>query len=393
MLKLNEKTTEKSLHIMLCLLVVSIYLTNAASGLETVIGISQTLVKNVCKVLILVSIVLCIPAYVSRMSRRIIVLLLGSFLMILAQQILFAENNEYFLTTVSDYVMQVVPAVLCMLCIRDQRTVTRKLTQCAYLISAIGAVILIFASNRAFSSKYSMGYAWSLLLPTNLLIADLWTPRRTKWARVLLLGCIAANVMGIVFYGSRGVLVAIAAFGLYSILKSKMSSRGKLIGIGIGVLLLPVMIFYREILGWVYEVITDMGMSSRTLYLLLNNAGYNSGRTDIWEQVIGEVVKSPFAIRGINADYLLVGQYSHNIAIELVYSFGIVLGGAATVYIALNCIRTLRLRWCPQTSLTILYFFSAFPLLLWSGSLWTNKEFWIWLFLIGKVSRRYLARR
>lgn len=393
MFKFNEKTTEKRLHLMLCLLVVSIYLTNAASGLETVIGISQTLVKTVCKALILVSIVLCIPAYVSRMSRRIIILLLGSFLMILVQQILFAENNAYFLTTVSDYVMQVVPSVLCMLCIRDQRTVTRKLTKCAYLISAIGAVILIFASNRAFSSKYSMGYAWSLLLPTNLLIADLWTPRRTKWARALLLGCIAANVMGIVFYGSRGVLVAIAAFGLYSILKSKMSSRGKLIGIGIGVLLLPVMIFYREILGWVYEVITDMGMSSRTLYLLLNNAGYNSGRTDIWAQVMGEVVKSPFAIRGINADYLLVGQYSHNIAIELVYSFGIVLGGAAVVYIALNCVRTLRLRWCPQTSLTILYFFSAFPLLLWSGSLWTNKEFWIWLFLIGKVSRRYLARR
>ena len=73
------------------------------------------------------------------------------------------------------------------------------------------------------------------------------------------------------------------------------------------------------------------------------DAGYNQSKSQSSQQ--SQINENPFAIRGINADFLLIQGYSHNYFIELVYAFGI-LGGFFSCYILFKIAVTIEKGQC-----------------------------------------------
>ena len=142
------------------------------------------------------------------------------------------------------------------------------------------------------------------------------------------------------------------------------------------------MAYSKEITVALSQISSKIGLNSRTLNLLLsNNINHDSGRRELWAIVLSEICVSPFSIRGINADYLLIGIYSHNFIIELLYEFGILLGVPFIIYIIYAIFKTVISKNNYYTNLLKILLFNFFPLILWSATIWTSMFFWIWLLL------------
>ena len=77
----------------------------------------------------------------------------------------------------------------------------------------------------------------------------------------------------------------------------------------------------------------------------------------------------------------MIGIYSHNFIIELLYEFGILLGVPFIIYIIYAIFKTVISKNNYYTNLLKILLFNFFPLILWSATIWTSMFFWIWLLL------------
>ena len=153
-------------------------------------------------------------------------------------------------------------------------------------------------------------------------------------------------------------------------------------------------VFSKQILQFAVRILNQIGMSSRTLDLLAASGFLaDNGRMDIWTVLIENIKDSPFIIRGINADQLLQtgfyhnSNYAHNLFLELMYSFGIIFGGALSIWFINRFIKTLKTNvQNDQEMIRLLSMSSFFPICIWSGSLWTDMYCWVWLAI---KKRRY----
>ena len=99
------------------------------------------------------------------------------------------------------------------------------------------------------------------------------------------------------------------------------------------------------------------------------------------------IKQNPYKIRGINADQLLkTGLYqssntSHNLVIEMVYSFGVVFGSIICLFFFWRFIKTLRKFKSARDVVRIVFLFGFFPICFWSGSIWVAACWWFWIIL------------
>jgi hypothetical protein len=128
------------------------------------------------------------------------------------------------------------------------------------------------------------------------------------------------------------------------------------------------------------------GFHNRTLQLLIKDIGHDSGRYEKWKIILSEIASSPGKIRGICADRLILDgrSYTHNVILELAYSFGVVLSIPMILQIAYYTYYTVIAKWNSYTIILTLTMFSFLPLYLWSGTVWTSMYFWIWVFIFRR---------
>ncbi len=87
------------------------------------------------------------------------------------------------------------------------------------------------------------------------------------------------------------------------------------------------MLFLNEILEYIYEFLLNFGIRSRSIQLFLRDDVYLSGRDKIYDSVIEEISNNPILGIGLAGDRRIIGGgYAHNIFIEILANFGIVIG-------------------------------------------------------------------
>ena len=202
--------------------------------------------------------------------------------------------------------------------------------------------------------------------------------------------CVIGLLVMIFMYGSRGPLAGIVLFTVYFGTRYFHKKGQDIVCLLMLIAIVFLVIFYKDIMNAVYNVLDSMGITSRSIYLLANQSlNYDAGRNNIWEVLINEIQKNPFRIRGINAEYAVSKTYAHNLIIELVYQHGIIIGGVALLFILAKIIDTLRLNVKEDSAVICLIFmFSSIPSLMFSGSFWIAQNFWIWLALIISIERK-----
>ena len=226
-----------------------------------------------------------------------------------------------------------------------------------------------------------MGFANIMIFPTNILIYYLFNSKSNNIKKIVTIILVLFNIFVVFSFGSRGALIDIVAFMMFSFITNKEKTAGKYITIiVIGIIIMMGVVFFNDIIDTLINIFDELGINSRTLTILSTDLNHDSGRSEIWESIIKEIEQNPFKVRGINAEYAIVGIYSHNMFLELMYDLGILLGLPITIYIIYAIIKTLLVKKkSAYVHLLQLILFSFFPLLLWSDSIWKSIFFWIWV--------------
>lgn len=131
----------------------------------------------------------------------------------------------------------------------------------------------------------------------------------------------------------------------------------------------------------------EAGLSTRTLdsFLQFEYVG-DSGRSLLNTSFFESIWDLPLIGYGLMGDVALLGTYSHNIFIELIIEFGLLIGGIIAISIVAILIRAFKLLNDEKYYITCLFFCIGFVKLLVSGTYLT--ELWFF-FLMGMCIRIY----
>ena len=173
-------------------------------------------------------------------------------------------------------------------------------------------------------SVYSgaMGRAY-MLLP-HVLIILLYAMREHK------IGTIATGVVASLYLfscGTRGAVVALFAFLILFVILRVPGKKRPLLYLIIVILVVLVMHFYEEILLTMRMVSQRIGMSVRVFERLMNGSFFISdSRNALSSGVWAALKEKPFTGYGIAGDWGIIGVYSHNFVLEMLVSYGLILG-------------------------------------------------------------------
>ena len=376
--------------------ILCVFLTNISYGISGAMGFHPSLISGFLKMVMALLFLFRAGIILKRMDQRLLLFLGTAICVVTADYIAFPALEAYFTDTLITFFSFCLTTYIVCYQIRDHKKLKIEITRASYLIAAMAGLLLagIFSGRLpSFNNGgYSMGFGYSCVVPAIFLSAEAVQHRRKAAA----VGA-AVLTIAIVAFGSRGPLIELFLFTAFLAVRDAFEKRkyvrGGLITAGIGALLLA----YKDLLMLLGEFLQRYGLQSRTIQTLTAETVHLSGRDRLFERLLPAIMEAPFAVRGINAEWAVIGIYAHNIAVELLYQLGCVAGGAVILFILGRIIRTLTLTELDDQKLRCMIFmFASIPQLMVSGSLWTNYVFWMWSAFMSRLiqdQRRDRRRR
>lgn len=374
-----------TVNIFIALQFLSLYLINASFCFGHYLGVRYEPVSLFFKMIIAAFFVLIFLQNIGRFPKYVFRFTIGALFVIALNKILFPEI-EQFSSTIITFSTMCLTYYIVGSRIENVDGLRRYVNYVSYFCAIITAGLvalnttgLIRLLNEWGNSGYSMGFGNACSLPAIFLIWNCFEER--KWADLI---CAAILVLGIVSFGSRGPLLGIAISTTFLWYKRSKSQKTTLLIIFIvgGLFFL----FAKEILPFIGQVLHSIGIESRTIDLIFSETEeMHMSNRDEFQRVLGLAIEQdPLAVRGINAEYLLLDTYAHNMILEVMFQFGYVLGSVILLVIAYNIIKTLNLNSDSNLAMmTQLIMITTISHSMFSSSLWTMPLFWFWLSLLN----------
>lgn len=368
---------DRRLSIALLVLLGSLFLTNYAFVLSTIINIDYNQISKIIKLAPIIATVIVLPIlYRARYSAPfLVVIVLLLFFYALSGLLVFSSHYKEYLTY---FITVCLPSMIITYAIGNYQYFFTCLKYTSVVFALLSLVVLIMKFTNATldtESDYFMAYSYSSAIFTLGLFNDV--PVHRKWRIPVLLGKIIF-IASILLLGARGPLLTIALF----IIAKNLSSPKRSIGFKLAFFLISVVLLmiHEQIFAALNELALSFGIKSRTLQSLSGQSISLSGREKFYTLYIDAIASNPVVFRGIAKDWDLLG-YPHNIFIELWYQLGI-FGLVASIVIVVSIVYILlfKKRSDPITHTCDIFFLSIgiFTLLV-SNSLWKSLQFWMWL--------------
>lgn len=361
-----------------------LYLINSLYIVEFALGIPSALVSTGLKIIIAFSFLLLLPEIIRRLNYKFFIFVAILALFFLLNYIGFPQQRPYVLDTSISFWTMCFVLTISVCSVSCYGLLIQKIESISKIISWLSLIfIIIRLSNYSNSFDfYSMGFGYSCLLPSIFLFRLMLNK-----PSILSVAQFTIVLIAIILVGSRGPLIGIVAYLFFHyyvlLVNHSMTKRQKVFAFLFASFIILSLLFYKQVLQFFIDLLSKRNISNRTLSLLLNDTWHDSGRQELQQMVANQIIQNPFEIRGINADYLLIGIYSHNLFLELIYSFGLLFGGVLVLFIVICIAKTLVKRHFDLYSqFCIILMCSCLITLMFSGSLWTSEVFWMWLCLI-----------
>jgi hypothetical protein len=292
----------------------------------------------------------------------------------------FPETNSYFISSTVSFCTTAFPTILFVYIVKDAKQLLHNLLIISRVIFfvTLPVVVLLLVRNTgsAFNEgNYSMGFGYACALPTIFLLMSFIEGRNI----IDLVGTIIM-LFAIFTFGSRGPLLSVLFFFALFCFRFLISRREYALLIFIVILIIPVCMYYKEMLEVFTVFLEQYGVESRTLDLLQQEEMYTSGRDRLYAKLLEIIQEDPLTIRGICAEWAVIGVYAHNIVLELVYQFGVICGGGIVLVIFICAVSSFF--FTPMNKdgiLELILACMALTHLMFSSSLWTNYIFWAWI--------------
>ena len=249
-----------------------------------------------------------------------------------------------------------------------------------------------FGMVRQTSSNMSWSYG---VLTAICFLSIYYFKDRKKWPFVLII----IGIVGILIYGSRGTLIGLTLGILLLLLLynyGRMTFRNYLCLFVFGGI---VLLFLSDFgLNTIANILTSHGLNSRFIDSIRNFTTFeesSNGRALIWATVIALITKGPFYGYGVygerNAIYSIGMKwgYSHNIFLEVLVDFGWLFGTMIIVcllFYMMCFFRSSKDKY--EKLLFILFLTISFELIL-SNSIWLHCGLWA---LMGLVVNHFKSK-
>jgi hypothetical protein len=236
-----------------------------------------------------------------------------SILILLLNLVIFPENSEYLIRESTRFLFpMVISSALCLITVKDIDLIEKIWYYVSWLVFLEVAFYAIEYFRGTFVIfDYNMSFSYGCLLPMVALY------RKKKIYSIIASIFLFLIVLSI---GSRGAAIIFVIYLFFDIMQNNKKLVLPMIILVFGLLtLLPVFISYLE----------SIGISSRTLLHFTSGEMFRyDDRESLNDISIDAIINNPFGI-GLWGDRIILkgeGAYAHNIIIEVLLNWGVVLG-------------------------------------------------------------------
>lgn len=318
----------------------------------------------------------------------------GFMIIMLAAGINFGKINGTIIGAILYYVAYTMVIVICLSLLKEPEIIMQKFRSIAYIGCAEIVVMCLFGNILHIYSKYTdyMVMGNSGLVYISALVY--WALKEKKLLDVILSGIV---VVCYLLFTSRGSLGALAVVILYYIMFGNIGVLLKKRVVWITILSSFGLIFVvnlKTILRVVANVVTELGWGMGKLlqsFLYFDNIFQSLGRMEIWGNIIGFFKERWFIGYGPMASVKLTGGYAHNMELDILLDYGIVLGGMFILYIWVVLVNLLfGKRYRQWANVCAIFVLPGFLVLQLSGYWYSTSYIFIlfYLFLMARKDSR-----
>jgi hypothetical protein len=329
-------------------------------------------------------------------SKALPTIMIAIFIFVVSY-LLFPDNRQFMFTAISDGVnnptyrlfFYALPLLLLVFTL-DQYNVLYKMI---VKFSIVNTIIAVFA--YVFVVMYKGQHFEYMTFSYNMLFGVcicLYHGIKYKHILCLSLGLIGSLV--IIFGGARGAVLSLMVFFclyIFFLRKNKNYLKRLLFIFLLLIGMFSIYFYFDSIIQSMISVGNDFGISSRSLTRLAEESfAVSEGRAEIISAIYAGIEDSPIIGHGIWGDRAVAlnygygeGTYAHNIILEIICQFGIVIGSFLIIFLLYLIIRRIIRN---DKSLYYVILFATIPngliKLLLSGSYLTEPYFFLLLGLL-----------
>lgn len=245
----------------------------------------------------------------------------------LLSMVWFPQNSRYLFTSLTDFLGNPIytlfvlslPGYIFARHLKDYSLFCSIMRKYAYVVVVLSVVVFLFMRD-SFATQY-MSFSYNMLL--HLLFLIFYKPKKGKvWHNII----VALGVFVFVVGGARGALISfVVCCVAYILITRKRTIQNAVVTIIASGGVCAFFVMKNEILTLILPLLTKMGIDSRNIKMILaSELMDSSGRNDIAEEVAKNI--NVFG-HGMMGDRVVCsGLYAHNLFLELICDFGIILG-------------------------------------------------------------------
>ncbi len=268
----------------------------------------------------------------------------------------------------------------------DAGVLLKKLYSAAPIIFGISVVSFasyLYSSSDVVTRGYSMSFGNQMLLGAAILLFKYLDDEKNKDLIMFIV-----TVLLIVAAGSRGPLVSILCLMIYAVFRVRRNRKNIILLFGLFYGMLLCLIFTEPILRLLGSIFDALGITSRTLVMILNGKiSYASGRGDYHEALLNAINSHPLTGLGAFGGEKTVGL-AHSLYIDIFANFGYLLGALFIIVLVARIISYIsRNKKSPRATVIIMFSMLIFPRGFFDETFWAAWYMWIIMGLL--VSAQY----
>lgn len=276
-----------------------------------------------------IPLLLSLPVWFKRNIALPITSYVTVMLVFISHFILFKENRQYLTEYLFQFVFMCLPTFINMSLKRDDKIEFKFLILFSFLIFAIGMIysflILMKIINWG-SHSYNMSFSYYMLIPSLLFIHMSIKRKSLFYALVAIL-----SFVSIVLLGSRAPIVFCFIFFVVDVFISCKTILVKIVWLFVFAALY---FLFDSIVNSLQSAFASFGLTSRSLSYFVSGEFLSSGgRNEITSKSIDMILEKPVFGNGIGSDLASIGQYTHNLFLDIFLHYGLMVGGLIAIFI------------------------------------------------------------
>jgi len=344
-------------------------------------------IQLLSKIIVGLSFLYVLPSIIKQNILKLISIYFVSIFLFLVNYLMFPENQSQLNELIFPFFFMSLPSFIYSLSLTNWHVLKYVMIKASYVVFILGTVlsILIF-TGKVTVGAYSMTLSYYMLLPAIIFMDQLLEKLSL---RMLLISLI--SIIVILSLGSRGAILCLIIFVMFKIVRFKLTYSKMLYNLITLSAIFIVFFYLDKILSYLESALLLFGIRSRSIHLLLGEEVYLSGRDNIYERLLTEILDNPIIGIGLGADRRFVESgYAHNFILEVLLNYGLLLGSLILVTVIILLFKGIFTKDDEKYNIITIWISLGFVHLMVSSSYLIDFKFWILLgILLSSVIKKY----